>query len=175
LVAYDFEDYRILLLQLERGGKFRHTPTAIFNSKKSDKNYMINVKAQFKNDYDSYTLFDKFPIDKFEDISCLMKLDKDLYPRKMIKFSNSKIVLSSDFKYKFQGSHQLEQEVMHFFIDADHYYPNLQIDRNSCIEEIMDRVSNLSSESNLIIFAKPSVFNDTTAPLWIFSGAHRYH
>jgi len=176
LSVYDFEWYRILLLKRPTYlNEFLYTPTAIFNSKNNDENYMLNVKAQFRNDYDAYELFDSFPITDLNQVSCLMKLDKDLYPHEMVKFSNMKIVLYSGFKYEFERSHKLELEMMCFFIDADHYYKNLDINENSCMKEIIDRIINLRTESNLIVFSKPGVFNETQSPIWIFSGAHRYH
>jgi hypothetical protein len=176
LAVYSFEEYRILLLKRKNNhADYLYTPTAIFNSKSGDENYMINVRAQFKNNYEAYDLFEQFPIGKFEDISCIMYLDKQLYPYEMIKFSNQRIVLYSEFKYEFEASRKLEFELMYFFIDPEHYYKDLNINENFCMKDIVSKMTELKTESNLVVFSKPSVLSKTQAPLWVFSGAHRYH
>jgi hypothetical protein len=173
LEVYEFKDHRILLLKRPFGdSQYRYTPTAIYYSKNGEERYMINVKDQFQNAYDGHQLYENFPLGNLNDISCLMRLGNDLYPQDMIKIFNRKVIFYSIIKYHFELSHSLDFEMMHFFIDED-CFKDLEIENESCIEDIFEKVSSI--DSNLIVFAKPSVYTYTTAPLWIFNGAHRYH
>lgn len=173
LIVYDFKDHRILLLKLQDASdEWLYTPTAILVSKCG--NYMINVRQLFEVDYNPYELFKYFPISSFEKVSCLMSLRDDLYPEEFIRFSNGKIATFSGLKYESPKSYQLEWEDVHFFVDPDHYYSNLSIDKNSSMKEIMEKTTILRTISNMIVFAKPNVFKEIDAPLWIFSGAHSY-
>jgi hypothetical protein len=173
LEVYEFRDHRIFLVKRPYGNsEFRYSPTAIYYSKNKEEHYMLNVKDQFRNEYDGHQLFEHFPIGNFNEISCIMRLGNDLYPHDMIKISNGKIIFYSIIKYQFEISHSLDLEMMHFFIDED-YFKDLRIEKESCIDDVFEKASN--TDSNLIVFSKPSVFTYTTAPLWIFNGAHRYH
>jgi hypothetical protein len=173
LEVYEFKDHRIFLVKRPYGNsQFRYSPTAIYYSKNKEEHYMVNVKDQFQDGYDGHQLFENFPVGNLNDISCLMRLGNDLYPQDMIKISDGKIIFYSIIKYQFEISHSLDFEMMHFFIDGD-CFKVLKIEQGSCIEDVFQKVSN--ADSNLIVFAKPSVFTYTTAPLWIFNGAHRYH
>jgi len=173
LVVHIFTDHKILLLKrLNAFGEWMFTPTAILTSK--DGNYMMNVHSLFDGDYNCYDLFKYFPITTFEKVSCLMELREDLYPDKFVKFSNGKIVTYSDLRYEFEKSCKLELEGIYFFIDPEHHNFDLNIDRNTCLKEIIKRTINLSIESNLRIFTSPSVFREIKAPLWIFCGDHSY-
>jgi len=175
LSVYDFRDHRVLILKRRDGDgsdEWLFTSTAILASKTG--NYMINVVPLFEGDYNPYKLYKYFPVTTFDKVSCLMNLREDLYPREFVRFSNGKIVMHSGLKYEFERSRKLELEVIHFFIDPEHYFPNLGVEKNSCMKEIMDKMIVLTTKSNLIVSATPSVFKDTDAPLWIFGGGHSY-
>jgi hypothetical protein len=176
MLVYGYNDYVIMLYQVKlRDDPYNFVPAAFILFKEAEsnfpKNFMITLLPQFGDGDDVYTpgtLYIEYPIRKFEDISAVMVLDDNLYPKNLIKISDGQIVFDSDIHYLSDNTVDFESASI-FFGTKSH--PELKISGETCLDQIHFH----KVPPDMVLTLHPSVGPVTkTAPLWIFGGAHDY-
>ncbi len=172
LLVRDLGDCRVLLLQYPEGNSYRYTATAVLTFRNLGVSYMINVVSQFDGKQNEIDTFSEFPVGDLNQISCVMRLDEDLQVRGMFKLSNAKVVLQSSIKYEEGSLDVVDYEILHFFVDAPNYSPDLKVSETTLLDDLFNR--NLFTESNMVLYSRAAVYEGHNDPIWIYNGTHRY-
>lgn len=174
LLVYDFAQYRVLILQHFTADQFLFTPIAIVMFKEaSEENYAINVARRFGGEGaccgSSY--YSSFPIKEIENISSVMALDTNLYPRQIVQMAALQIVISSNIFYEKENQFKVKNELTGFFLSSVSH-SDLKVDPEKMTLSQIVRTSQVPPD--FAVELNPDLHGFDEAPLWLFGGSYDY-
>ncbi len=175
LMVRDSERFRILILKTRapRETEFMFRAVAIFTMKDNGASYMINFSAHMDDERRYYpsTTFETFDLGRFDEISCVMRLNANLYPISMIRLIISRVVEVCNFEYSKTSPREILKEKADIFLGRTHE-PKLILTERDCPDNVVMRCETV--EPDIYVHLKPKMHENATSPLWIFGGAHDY-